>query len=87
MLLARHRSLVKPFEPSSCAAALVGPNVLMPAAARSSTMPATSGASGPTTTKSILLRLAERDHRRVVGDVERDALAPPARCRHCPARR
>ena len=36
-------------------------------------MPATSGASGPTTTKSIALRLAERDHRRMVGDVERDA--------------
>ena len=46
-------SLVKAFEPSSCAAARRGPNALMPAAARSSTRPATSGASGPTTTRPI----------------------------------
>ena len=32
MSLAAHRSLVKPLEPSSRAAALVGPNALMPAA-------------------------------------------------------
>ena len=36
-------------------------------------MPAQSGASGPTTTRSILLLLAESDHRRMVGDVERHA--------------
>ena len=36
-------------------------------------MPADSGASGPTTTRSIVLCLAEGDHRSVVGDVERDA--------------
>jgi len=35
-----------------------GPNALMPAASRSSTMPAHSGASGPTTTRSILFSLA-----------------------------
>src|SRR4051812_23941834 len=57
MLCALHKSLVNPFEPSSRAAALTGPNVLNPAASRSSTMPATSGASGPTTTKSTLLAL------------------------------
>src|SRR3954462_4141779 len=55
MLLALQRSLVKPLEPSSRAAALLGPNDLIPAAARSSTIPAASGASGPTTTKSTLL--------------------------------
>src|SRR5258707_10271666 len=57
MLCARHRSLVKPLEPSRRAADLLGPNVLRPAASRSSTMPATSGPSGPTTTKSTLLAL------------------------------
>ena len=57
MLFALHRSLVKPLEPSSRAAHLVGPNALMPAASRSSTMPAQSGTSGPTTTKSIFLSL------------------------------
>ena len=45
----------------------------MPAFSRSSTMPAQSGTSGPTTTKSIFALLAERDHRRVVGDIERHA--------------
>src|ERR1700752_4556739 len=47
-----HRSLVKPFEPSSRAAAFVGPKARKPAASISSTMPATSGLSGPPTTKS-----------------------------------
>src|SRR6185437_5022704 len=55
ILLALHRALVKPLEPSSRAAHLLGPNVLKPAASRSSAMPATSGPSGPTTTKSLLL--------------------------------
>ena len=46
--------------PSSLRAAppaWLGPNALMPAASRSSTMPAASGVSGPTTTKSTALRL------------------------------
>ena len=72
-----HSSLVKPLEPSSRAACLLGPNALMPAASRSSTMPAASGASGPTTTSSTALALQKRDHRGVVGDVERDAFGLP----------
>src|SRR3954454_747851 len=44
-------SLEYAFEPSSCAAAPLGPNTLTPASARRSASPATSGASGPTTTK------------------------------------
>ena len=44
---------IKAFGPSR-AAAFDGPNALMPAAVRSSTMPAQSGASGPTTTRSIV---------------------------------
>ena len=73
MLLARHRSLVKPLEPSSRAAALVGPNALMPAASRSSTMPAHERRLRADHDEVDLVRLAERDHRRMVGDVERDA--------------
>src|ERR1700749_4276699 len=57
MSLARHSALVKFFELSSRPAALVGPNALKPAALRSSTTPAAIAASGPTTTKSTLLRL------------------------------
>ena len=57
MLNSVQSALVNPLEPSSWAAALLGPNALMPAAARSSTIPATSGVSGPTTTKSTLLVL------------------------------
>lgn len=39
--------LAKSLEPSILAAALDGPNALMPAAAKSSTMPSISGTSGP----------------------------------------
>src|SRR3982751_1554150 len=52
MPLARHKSLVKPFDPSSCAAAALGPKTAIPLARSSSATPATSGASGPTTTRS-----------------------------------
>ena len=71
------RSLVKPFEPSSCAAACDGPNTLMPPPARSSASPATSGASGPTTTKPMSFSRQKLDHaawsptssRHAVGDL------------------
>src|SRR4029079_12682602 len=55
MLNSVQSALVKPLDPSSCAACLPGPNALMPAFARSSTMPAASGVSGPTTTRSTAL--------------------------------
>src|SRR6476469_7530398 len=55
MPLARHRSLVKPFDPSSWAAAALGPNTAMPASRNASATPATSGASGPTTTRPMAL--------------------------------
>src|SRR5256885_4728063 len=58
MPLARHRSLVNPFDPSSCAAAALGPNTAMPALRSASPTPATSGASAPTTTRSIASRCA-----------------------------
>ena len=74
MLLARHRSLVKPFEPSSCAADFVGPNVLKPAASRSSDQPGDQRRLRADHDEVDLVGLAERDHRGVVGDVERHAL-------------
>ena len=46
-------SLAKAFDPSMRAAALLGPNTATPARRSSSAMPATSGASGPTTTRWI----------------------------------
>src|SRR3954469_16497781 len=58
MPLARHRSLVNPFEPSSCAAAALGPKTAIPALRSASATPATNGASGPTTTRSMALALA-----------------------------
>src|ERR671911_5352 len=53
MPFALHRSLVKPFEPSSWAAAALGPNTAKPASRSASPTPATNGASGPMTTRSI----------------------------------
>mmetsp|Transcript_12389 Transcript_12389/g.42955 ORF Transcript_12389/g.42955 Transcript_12389/m.42955 type:complete len:306 (+) Transcript_12389:528-1445(+) len=47
----RSTSLRNPLLPSSLAAALDGPKVLIPAAVRSSARPSTSGCSGPTTTR------------------------------------
>ena len=67
------RSLVKPLEPSSCAAARDGPNALMPAASRSSARPATSGASGPITTSPMSFSLQKPMTASMVGDVERHA--------------
>ena len=67
------RSLVKPFEPSSCAAAFDGPKTRMPAARRSSARPATSGASGPTTTRSIARSRQKSATAAMVRDVERHA--------------
>ena len=77
MLLARHRSLVKPFEPSSRAADFVGPNVLN---ARRLEIVDDAGDQRrlrPDHDEVDLVRLAERDHRRMVGDVERDAFGLP----------
>ena len=69
----------KVFEPSSCAAALPGPNTGMPRSRSASATPATSGASGPITTRSIAFVVRELgdgggvvrvevDDRRVRGD-------------------
>ncbi len=45
-------SFEKAFEPSSRAHAALGPKAAIPAAPSASTSPSTSGASGPTTTRS-----------------------------------
>src|SRR3546814_1760390 len=53
------RSFMKALEPSRTAASADGPKALMPSASSRSTSPATSGASGPTTTKSIFCSTAK----------------------------
>ncbi len=73
MLNSVQKSLVKPLEPSSCAAAFDGPKTLILAAARSSARPATSGASGPTTTKADVRVATEGHHGGMVGNIEGDA--------------
>mmetsp|Transcript_21548 Transcript_21548/g.47288 ORF Transcript_21548/g.47288 Transcript_21548/m.47288 type:complete len:323 (+) Transcript_21548:841-1809(+) len=50
-------SFMKALEPSSSAAALLGPKTLNPASLRESDRPATRGASGPTTISSTLFSL------------------------------
>ena len=52
------RSLENALEPSIIAALALGPNALRPADSNLSTMPATKGASGPTTVRSTALSLA-----------------------------
>ena len=59
MPAASQSSLVKLLLPSSRAAAASGPQHLMPAACMASAMPATSGASGPGTTRSTWLSRAK----------------------------
>ena len=48
-----HIFFVKIFDPSSCDAIWLGPNTLILCLSKKSTIPSTSGFSGPTTTKSI----------------------------------
>ena len=81
-----HRSLAKVLLPSSRAAAADGPQQAMPAGPIASARPATSGASGPGTTRSTALLAREVDQRGDVHRADRHVLAPPARCRGCPAR-
>src|SRR5690242_805493 len=52
------KPLAKSLELSSCAALRVGPTIASSAARKASTMPAASGASGPTTVKPICSRCA-----------------------------
>ena len=53
MLWRVKKSLAKDFEPSNWAAVCVGPKIFKPFARKASTIPATSGASGPTMAKPI----------------------------------
>ena len=59
MLWRAKKSLVNAFEPSSCAAACVGPKIISPSFVNASTTPATSGASGPTIVSSTSLPFAK----------------------------
>ncbi len=73
MLLARHRSLVKPLEPSSRAASLLGPNALMPGGREIVDHARHQRRLGTDHDEIDLVRFAERDDRGVVGDVQRHA--------------
>src|SRR3989442_8147821 len=53
------KDLAKSLEDSSCAAALVGPNIFRPASRKASTTPAASAASGPTTVMWMLCFFAK----------------------------
>jgi hypothetical protein len=72
MLYFAQMSLVKPLEPSSRAAAADGPNTLMPPARSASASPATSGASGPTTTRPTPLTLQKAGHCARIVDIQRN---------------
>ena len=77
-------AFAKSFELSSCAAARVGPKMRSPAARNASTMPAASGASGPTTVSPTASRRANAtsSSMSVIGDV--GELGSRAPCRRCP---
>jgi hypothetical protein len=53
------KRLAKSFELSSCAASLVGPKIFRPRARKRLTIPAASGASGPTTVSMTFFPLAK----------------------------
>src|SRR5437899_2697535 len=58
LVVVGERERTQAFEPSSLAASRAGPNTARPRASSSSASPATSGASGPTTVRSIRSRSA-----------------------------
>ncbi len=79
-------SLAKALEPSSRAASALGPKQATPRARTASATPATSGASGPITTRSAASRTARSATLGGSGHLERmarDLLGDPgvARCR------
>ena len=69
----RQRSLVKPLEPSSCAACLPGPNALMPASREIVDDAGDQRRLGADHDQLDRVLLAELDHGGVVGNIERDA--------------
>ena len=66
-------SFMKDLEPSSSAAAALGPKALMPFSASRSASPATSATSGPTTTRSMAIGDGIGDQSRHVVGGDRDA--------------
>ena len=63
------KSFAKALLHSRAAAALVGPTIARPAAVKASTTPRLKGSSGPTTVRSTLLTLRNRQQLRGCGDV------------------
>ena len=86
MPASRQRSLVKPLEPSSCAAAFEGPKARDAGRRKVVDEAGDERRLGPDDDEVDLLRAAEGDHRRMVGGVERARIRRRRRCRHCPAR-
>ena len=86
--LGAERPWCSALEPSSCAAARARPEGGDARRRRDRRRcPATSGASGPTTTRSIAVRPAEGDDRRVIGEIDARRARRARRCRDCRARR
>ena len=80
-------SLANAFDPSSAAACADGPKQAMPRSRTASATPATSGASGPTTTRSTPSVCASVGHRRAVERVDGVQRRRPRRCPGCRGRR
>ena len=76
--------LANDFEPSMAAARRLGPKQAMPDARSASATPATSGASGPITTRSAPIARASAGHLPGVGDVDRVQLGERGDARDCP---
>src|SRR5660398_270637 len=75
---ARITSLAKDLDPSMRAASLSGPNMVRPRERKTSTIPATSGASGPTTVRSTLSLSARSASASVSSTSMRKSSASPA---------
>ena len=77
MLNSLQRSFVNPLDPSSCAACLLGPNALIPAACEIVDDAGRERRLRADHDQIDRMALAEFDHRRMVGDIERDAFGFP----------
>ena len=77
----------RPWSPRARRPRADGPKQRIPRVATASATPATSGASGPTTTRSAPSDVGQRGHRLAVERVDVVQGRRPRRCRGCRARR
>jgi hypothetical protein len=87
MLCLAMKRLAKSFELSSCAASLVGPKIFRPRARNRLTIPAASGASGPTTVSGPFALAGEVGEGFRIGEVDVLEFALAQQCRRCRVRR